>query len=603
MKKIFFQIIFLCTMMLQVSFAQSPDFFNYQAAIRGSNGNPLTGQNVSLRISILEGSSSGSVVFQETFQTNTDDRGLVAIQIGNGTLVSGDFQMIEWGPGTYFLQIEVDENGGSNYQLLGSSQLVSVPYSKYADTAGFADGSSYADSAGSVRLSLGDLTDTNVPAPQNDYVLTWNGTVWTGRPKSNSPWVQIGAHEIKFDSSAVLSKKLSIGKNVISAQVDKDGKGSILADRIVAREQFRFLSNDTLMMQVRENSNGAGELLMKGPNGSGNVKLSNNENYANRGFVGVMGPSAVVKASMEVNANNDGVIKANRLVVDAGPGRSPLEALVGGSPALKVYSNGGLGVSLGSNLSPPADGLKVAGPIETLNGLTADNGLFIGNGSTTLNPLVVRNIANQVYLQVHASNGGVSIGTSQTPPAFGLRISQDLQISSGDLDVETGDILFGDEYMKNGGGGDQIIFSGHLVSFQDNVRDLGASGKRWREVFAANGVINTSDLREKKNILDLGYGLDEVMKMRPVSFNWKNPHTPDVKLGLIAQDLMEIVPEVVKTHDWETGEAPDAVPQKIEMSRYGVYYSDLIPVLIKSIQEQQQMIEDLKQRITQLENN
>ena len=591
MKKIIFTLIVICTMVPQISFAQSPDLFNYQAAIRASNGNPLTGQNVSIRMSIIESSSGDTTVYQESFQLTTDDRGLISLQVGNGTPISGDFQTIEWGSGSYFLQTEVDENGGNNYQLMGSSPLVSVPYAKYADKVGEID------------LELRDLTDVRVQNPQDGFVLSWNGTNWTGRPMTETIWQKIGPHEIKFDSAALLSKKLTIGKSAIIAQADKNGKGTIAADIIVSREEFRLSPNQSSLAIISKNANDAGELKLRGANGITNVLLSNNGNLGARGYVGVAGPAGNVKASMEVTQNDHGIIKSNRLLVDAAGSLSPLEAQVGGMNVFKVYNNGGTGIGLGSNLNPPANGLKVAGPIETLNGLTADNALFTGDGSTTLHPLVVKSIANQTYFQVHATNGGVSIGSNQTPPGFGLRVSQDVEIVSGDLDVQSGDILFGDEYMKNGGSGDQIIFSGHLVSFQDNVRDLGASGKRWREVYAANGVTTTSDFREKRNIEDLEYGLKEVMEMRPVSFNWKNPGNPDVKLGLIAQDLLEIVPEVVKAHDWEVGEDPNAKPQKVELARYGVYYSDLIPVLIKSIQQQQQMIHELKQRITQLEND
>ena len=597
MKNIFFIITILCTMILQLSFAQSPDFFNYQAAIRGSNGNPLSGQNVSLRISIAQGNTGGAVVYQETFQTTTDDRGLVALQIGNGTPVSGDFQMIEWGTVDHFLNIEVDENGGTNYQPIGSSQLASVPYARFSDAAAFAD------EAGSVELSLGDLTNVNVAAPQNDYVLTWNGTAWTGRPSPSSPWVQIGPHEIKFDSTAILSKKLTIGKNVVTAVVEKDGSGSIATDRVLARGEFRLTSGSGSLMTVSENVSGAGELIIKGANGSTNVQLGNNGNLGARGYIGVAGGGGNVKASMEVTQNDNGIIKSNRMLADATGNLSPLEAQINGNSAFKVFNNGGTGIGLGSNLSPAADGLKVAGPIETLNGLTADNAVFAGDGSTTLNPLVVKNIANQTYLQVHASNGGVSIGTNQTPPAFGLRISQDVVITNGDLDV-SGDLFFGSEQIfDDASGSNRIGFSGHLVPIQDNVRSLGVSGKRWSAVWAVDNTINTSDIRAKREIKNLDYGLAEVLNMRPVSFKWKKGHDTDTRIGLIAQELLQLVPEVVKTHDWEFSEDPDEAPQKVELDTYGVAYAALIPVLIKSIQEQQKMIETLKQRITELENN
>ena len=84
--------------------------------------------------------------------------------------------------------------------------------------------------------------------------------------------------------------------------------------------------------------------------------------------------------------------------------------------------------------------------------------------------------------------------------------------------------------------------------------------------------------------------------MQPVSFNWKNKNIPDTKLGLIAQDLKELVPEVVKTHTWEKDEVTGTLTKK-ELERLGVYYSDLVPVLIKAIQEQQEIIESQSEEL------
>ena len=78
----------------------------------------------------------------------------------------------------------------------------------------------------------------------------------------------------------------------------------------------------------------------------------------------------------------------------------------------------------------------------------------------------------------------------------------------------------------------------------------------------------------------------------------------DKKLGLIAQELLQIIPEVVKTHEQIAIDDNDRTKTKsVEMERMGVYYSDLIPVLIKAIQEQQVTIESLKARIELLEND
>ncbi len=113
-----------------------PSAFKYQTLVRDASGEVLSNQPVSFQISILQGSASGTNVYTETHTATTNQFGLVSFEIGNGTVVSGDFGTIDWGSDDYFLQIELDENGSNNYQLMGTSQLLSVPYSLYAASTG-----------------------------------------------------------------------------------------------------------------------------------------------------------------------------------------------------------------------------------------------------------------------------------------------------------------------------------------------------------------------------------------------------------------------------------------------------------------------------------
>ena len=90
--------------------------------------------------------------------------------------------------------------------------------------------------------------------------------------------------------------------------------------------------------------------------------------------------------------------------------------------------------------------------------------------------------------------------------------------------------------------------------------------------------------REKENILSSNYGLNEILKLNPVTYYWKNKADKGRKLGLIAQEVATLVPEVVNglTKDGKIGE-----------ERLGMNYGELVPVLINAIKEQQAMIEKL----------
>jgi hypothetical protein len=134
MKKIF---LFLLTIfVVGGSYAQSPQGMNYQAVIRDDNGIALSEENISLKVSILQSSTSGNVVYSESHSIQTNSNGLVNLIIGKGNLISGNFTSIPWDQGPYFLEIEFDPEGGTNYTKLGTSQLMSVPYALYSQQTG-----------------------------------------------------------------------------------------------------------------------------------------------------------------------------------------------------------------------------------------------------------------------------------------------------------------------------------------------------------------------------------------------------------------------------------------------------------------------------------
>jgi hypothetical protein len=120
------------------AYAQVPQGINYQAAIRNSDGEVLSNQQIGLRMSILE--SNVTAVYEETHSVITNNFGLVTVVIGQGTATQGAFADIDWSTGNHFIQTEVDLSGGSNYEVMGSQQLMSVPYALYAKSAGSVSG-------------------------------------------------------------------------------------------------------------------------------------------------------------------------------------------------------------------------------------------------------------------------------------------------------------------------------------------------------------------------------------------------------------------------------------------------------------------------------
>lgn len=124
------------------------DAINYQAIIRNTNGAPVANTTISVQITILNDLVNENVVYQETHQVTTNDLGMINLKIGMGTATAGVFDQINWGASTFFVRTAVDLAGGTNFEVIGTSQLLSVPYALYAKKA--------------KELDVANLTDTQI---------------------------------------------------------------------------------------------------------------------------------------------------------------------------------------------------------------------------------------------------------------------------------------------------------------------------------------------------------------------------------------------------------------------------------------------------------
>lgn len=132
-------IFLLITLCMSEALAQSPPYINYQGVARDRSGTVLQDHALGLRISILQDGLTGPVAYSERHRVVTNDFGMFTLQIGGGELRQGALDALSWGKHSYWLQVEMDEEGGSNYSLLGASQLLSVPYAFHALHANEAD--------------------------------------------------------------------------------------------------------------------------------------------------------------------------------------------------------------------------------------------------------------------------------------------------------------------------------------------------------------------------------------------------------------------------------------------------------------------------------
>ena len=165
MRKLF--TILLAVFLTATVWAQSPNKMSYQAVIRDASDNLITDTQIGMQISILQGSASGTAVYVETQSPTTNANGLVSLEIGAGTVESGDFATIDWANGPYFIKTETAvEAPLTTYTITGTSQLLSVPYALHAKTA---------------ESVTGGITETDPSVPigtQIGEMQYWNGTAW-----------------------------------------------------------------------------------------------------------------------------------------------------------------------------------------------------------------------------------------------------------------------------------------------------------------------------------------------------------------------------------------------------------------------------------------
>jgi len=133
------KLIIFCIVFLPLTiFSQQNLGFSYQGLIRGVDGSIIKNRLVSIRIDLISNSTSGSILYSESHTIETNSLGVFDITIGQGSQIGGSFFTIDWGEDRHFLKVSVDENAGSNFVELGVTQLIAVPYAKYADEAAIA---------------------------------------------------------------------------------------------------------------------------------------------------------------------------------------------------------------------------------------------------------------------------------------------------------------------------------------------------------------------------------------------------------------------------------------------------------------------------------
>ncbi len=343
------------------------------------------------------------------------------------------------------------------------------------------------------------------------------------------------------------------------------------------------------------NSTNPEQLLVDaGTENSFNV-ISGKGNLNNYLQLNIQNNSAGASASSDVVASADNASEtANFVDMGINSSANNTTGVLGGANTAYLYGMGndfaiGNG-TLGKNL------LFFTGGTATNERMRINGTGNIGIGTTTpTQPLDVNgniSVANAVYIDAANTNAGTKTpGLIFGGPSSGETISSKRTTGGNQYGMDF--YTSSTSRMSILAGGNvgigtttpafKLAVAGIVAPSTDNAYTLGASGNRWTVLYATNGTINTSDRRLKTNIKPLNYGLKEVLALQPVSYNWKDTAHPENKIGLIAQDVRKLIPEVV---------IGDEAKEKL-----GMNYAEIVPVLINAIKEQQKQIDQLKQLV------
>ena len=258
-------------------------------------------------------------------------------------------------------------------------------------------------------------------------------------------------------------------------------------------------------------------------------------------------------------------------------------------------------------------GLSVGIGTESFSGTNREKLLVDASTSTSVNAIVGRgNNNNYLQLNIQNQNAGTLASSdvvatadngNETTNYVDLGINSSGYSATGILGGANNAYLYttgNDFVIGNSTNNKSLIFytttagvntermrinNAGLIPGQDNAYSAGNTTNRWTAVWATNGTIQTSDIRLKKNIHPLGYGLQEILRLQPVSYDWKD-NSGSNKIGLIAQEVKKVIPQVVTGNE--------------EKENLGMNYAELVPVLINSIKELNKKIENLEASIDKM---
>ncbi len=553
-------------------FAQAPQSFKYQAALRDDNGVSLVNTAVTVRISIHQTNSGGTVVYQETFSVTTNDYGLIFLNIGSGTVISGTFASIDWSGDQYFIKTEVDS--GSGYADLGTTQLLSVPYALHSASAVETDPSFSASAAAGITST--DITNWN----------SMTGSQWI----DNSPSIYFTGGNVGIGTNAPTGLLHTYGNGI--------GEGNVLFQGI-----YKGTPGDppasgggTRMMWYPDKAAfrvGRVSSTQWDKDSIGNYSFATGENVKAKGHNSMAWGQNTSATGMRSTAWGSSTSATGEGATAFG---------------LSTVAAGNFSIAVGEGNSSPTYTEVVVGRFATTytasgtgatNWAATDRLFTVGNGTATTsrsNAMTIFKNGNvgigidnpgnhRLYLQSAGAGSSAATLNIENTASNGMALNVSTSTSDGSVLI-----------TQNGSG--YALRCDYLTPLRtvfvvagDNV-GIGLANPSNRLVvyngtttgqYTTSGWTHSSDRRLKKNIIDMEPALEKLLQLTPKRYDYITEESnSSAHIGLIAQEVELLFPEFVNT---------DANGMK------SIAYGEMVPVLIQSIKEQQQQIEMLMQMV------
>lgn len=530
---------------------------NYKAVIKDDLGNVVANDLIVVQFSILQGVAETNV-YTETHSPTTDDNGIIIVNIGEGTPISGIFADIDWGSDSHFLNVMV--NTGAGLVDMGTTEFKSVPYAMSTDNIELPYYGESTNSGASFHIH------------NNDTNTTYGVVGSTGTDGATIPANRAGVLGYSTDAHGVYGFSLnsffagvqgvsdsptgygvlgygfgggiggyfyttSLGKAALTTGVGNVGIGT-------QDPEYKMHVGGDLFIQTN-----LGELIMGFPNNGNQWQFSTQGSGADLQIQSKLDGSLTETTRFKLFQNGDIVMAETEGRVGVGISNpvNPFSVLqtTGTSNTVRIES---LDHPSGKDLLElqiPSGSTATSQFIEMQNGGTIVS-VVNGDGSSRFAKVGVDGTA---VAKLHIFQGGQTVGT-------GLRFTDGT--ANADWDITHGYAL----RFHYGG-----VVRGTISA-------------------TTGAYVQSSDLRLKSNIKNMGSVINRVEQLRPTTYFYNNDQTQRQTLGFVAQEVDKIFPELVYY-----SKADDL---------YGIDYAGFSIIAIKAIQEQQTLIENQQQQIDEL---